>query len=602
MGEPTPEEVAATQAQRNAALLREVLPSTPDTFGDQDFQDAMRQQAEMNSGIDAGRAAAQPDAVLAPTRGPAMPKRAQTQAGVLQQKLDEYDRLHRSAPQAQQPPDAPMGPPAAAADETSHGPMQIMMSQATPPHRVAGHHEEDRNPFSAATYGLNLGQIGKKVGAQEMLTNAEVEQSHALGKIGAQHAIAQQTQLDEQVRAQAQQQVARQQRMQEYRNYVDQAASGKEDPGRYMASQDTGSRVLMAIGGALGGFLQRHNGGKNVFTDQIQKNIDRDIEAQRAQLATKKWAVGAKMNELGELRAQGYDDAQAKNMIASAQMKIYDQQLKNAMNATNDPILIANGQKAQLALTDEMTKLAREHDQLTHVAPAMVGGGQGSMKFLDSSKFFRTGNNGEGMIVQNDKNLEKVQERTNALDIVEEDLRRLAEARQQVDYFDSVGNMAMKTEAIARLESLSADALNNISSVPAHTLGAQDKGMVEQFAKFAGDPTSANKANMVSLTEASKALARTRKSLHQTYGMQEARQVIVKDANGNVRTEVVGLDRIPGMDQQAPAGINVKGEETAGSLPSTLQEQPFHLQEPSAPAGTPVPLGGSQKKSHHRKK
>jgi hypothetical protein len=68
-------------------------------------------------------------------------------------------------------------------------------------------------------------------------------------------------------------------------------AATKVNPKRYYANASTGEKVLSFIAAALGGLLAPHNGGKNSALDMIARNIQEDIEAQKAELVNQSYSL-----------------------------------------------------------------------------------------------------------------------------------------------------------------------------------------------------------------------------------------------------------------------------------------------------------------------
>jgi hypothetical protein len=99
---------------------------------------------------------------------------------------------------------------------------------------------------------------------------------------------------------------------------IDQAsqtlADQKIDPDRWWGSRTSAQRVSLTIASALSGWLQGSKGGSNSTLDMISQNIDRDIDAQKADIANK----GRRLDEMNNLYARAYqvtgDHAEAEHM------------------------------------------------------------------------------------------------------------------------------------------------------------------------------------------------------------------------------------------------------------------------------------------------
>jgi hypothetical protein len=73
------------------------------------------------------------------------------------------------------------------------------------------------------------------------------------------------------------------------------------DPSRYMKSKDAGMRFAMLIGAMAGGLLAGANGGPNQFLMMIEREIDRDIDAQNQTIANKRGSLDAMRSTYGQM-------------------------------------------------------------------------------------------------------------------------------------------------------------------------------------------------------------------------------------------------------------------------------------------------------------
>lgn len=159
----------------------------------------------------------------------------------------------------------------------------------------------------------------------------------------------------------------------------DAVASGKIDPDRLYGHADTGTRIGLVLGAAIGGAFQGWNHlNSNPFLDSVNLAIQRDIDAQKEQLASKKFALSENTNMLGQLRAQ-FGDARQGDLAAQ---EIYLQGTKMQLEATlqgvKNPVLLANGEQAKNALElryEEIKKQASDHAAALASAAAAQGSG-----------------------------------------------------------------------------------------------------------------------------------------------------------------------------------------------------------------------------------
>lgn len=100
-------------------------------------------------------------------------------------------------------------------------------------------------------------------------------------------------------------------------------AATKIDPQNYFASQPTWSKVLSLISVGIGGFASGWSGGRlqNTALQQLNEAIDRDIEAQKANLATKRGALAESQSLYGMARQKLGDDQKAFLFAKSRQLE-----------------------------------------------------------------------------------------------------------------------------------------------------------------------------------------------------------------------------------------------------------------------------------------
>lgn len=282
---------------------------------------------------------------------------------------------------------------------TPSQPLQPSGPPIIPGRYVAAGWDKSRLPWKPETIKAAENAIGQHEQAADQLTSALSAQQDALDRFHQEQAAKAQERAAQQYQVEQSRQEHIKQQTQKYQDFVDQAGSEKVDPDRYLHSQGTGTRILMAIGAGLGGFVS-DKGGTNPMLDMIQKNIDRDIQAQQQDLATKRWKSGAQMNMLGELRAQGMDERMAANTLESAQWKIAEEQLKAQLAHTESPLTQARGAEAIAAFNDKRVGLKMEADAIMHHNAQFIGGAQPNK--VDMDKIARTPD-GKFVMARNDK-------------------------------------------------------------------------------------------------------------------------------------------------------------------------------------------------------
>ena len=181
-----------------------------------------------------------------------------------------------------------------------------------------------------------LNQAQPAPGGQNPL-QAQAQSQLAIEGMGMQaglQGIQQQQQAGEQA-AQAERQAARQQmalgqkQAQDYQDHLaninkdhyqfqQDLMNGQIDANRYVKNMSTGSKVLTGLGLILGGLSSGLTGKSNPALDFLQKNIDRDIDAQRAELGKKENLLSANLRQYGNLAtAADVTRMQTANIIAA---------------------------------------------------------------------------------------------------------------------------------------------------------------------------------------------------------------------------------------------------------------------------------------------
>ena len=131
---------------------------------------------------------------------------------------------------------------------------------------------------------------------------------------------------------------SKQQLFGEYDNFIKDVQNQHIDPNHYWASKSTGAKVATGLGlilGGIGGGLT-HQG--NPALEFLQNNINRDIEAQKANLGKSENLLSANLKQFGNLR-------DATDMTRVMQQGIVLNQLKSLEAQSTDPVAKARAQQ-----------------------------------------------------------------------------------------------------------------------------------------------------------------------------------------------------------------------------------------------------------------
>lgn len=136
----------------------------------------------------------------------------------------------------------------------------------------------------------------------------------------------------------------------------------KIDPTRVWSSADTGNKVLAGIGLILGGMGAGLTGGKNEALDTMNRIIDRDIDAQKADLGKKQNLLTMNYHKYGNLQAATTATSIQLNAVTQAQIASAASKSQNAQVQQNAALAIGtlkqqqNAQQMQLATMEAMSR------------------------------------------------------------------------------------------------------------------------------------------------------------------------------------------------------------------------------------------------------
>ena len=88
---------------------------------------------------------------------------------------------------------------------------------------------------------------------------------------------------------------------------ADEVASTKRNPNRLLQNMDTGDRIMFMIAIVLGGADSAANGGPNKFFQTVDRMIDRDVDAQQADLEAKKSSLESRKAIAAQLMQESGD-------------------------------------------------------------------------------------------------------------------------------------------------------------------------------------------------------------------------------------------------------------------------------------------------------
>lgn len=158
-----------------------------------------------------------------------------------------------------------------------------------------------------------------QLGADLSRSIGKAQTSEDLAKLLNAHA-------DKQTKAEIQRQTTLDEYMEKQQQLADDVRNARVDPHALFERQGALGNISGILSAALGGYLSSSNGGRNIYLDQLDKTLDRDIAAQQGAIENKKTALAEgknlfaqKMQQFGDARTAA---AAAKgDMLAAIQAK-----------------------------------------------------------------------------------------------------------------------------------------------------------------------------------------------------------------------------------------------------------------------------------------
>lgn len=176
-----------------------------------------------------------------------------------------------------------------------------------------------------------------------------------------------QPKIEAQERATQDYQEASQRYMKQADEMSQQIANQKIDPNAYFHNKSVGSKIITGLSIILGGIGQGLSGSSsNAAMDVINKNIDRDIDSQKAELGKKQTLLSDNLRMQGNLAA-------AESATRAQYESIFQGKLQQMAAKTGNPMILAGAQKAimesrlrmqqylQPVVQNQMSMKMREH-------------------------------------------------------------------------------------------------------------------------------------------------------------------------------------------------------------------------------------------------
>ncbi len=153
---------------------------------------------------------------------------------------------------------------------------------------------------------------------------------------------------------------------QKYESAINDFSTAKVDPKHYWADKSTGERITAAIAIALGAAGRALNPklGQNSALEFINKQIDRDIDMQKDQIAQKGTTANMRSNLLSQMRAKFEDTRQAENATRQVMLQNVELKMKSAIAGTKGEEAKARGAAALGKLEEEKQRVILENQKI----------------------------------------------------------------------------------------------------------------------------------------------------------------------------------------------------------------------------------------------
>lgn len=140
----------------------------------------------------------------------------------------------------------------------------------------------------------------------------------------------------------------------EAQNIAHDIKNFKIDPNRYWNESGTGGKIANVIGLMLGGLGSGLTKGPNLAAEYINRQIDRDIDAQKAELGKKQNMLSAIYQQMGNLR-------DSETMLRRVYADHYSAQMEEIAARSNDPMAI---QRAKMFNAEKLAQLGPQMDEM----------------------------------------------------------------------------------------------------------------------------------------------------------------------------------------------------------------------------------------------
>lgn len=219
--------------------------------------------------------------------------------------------------------------------------------------------------------------------AVEYGSNVGIQRAQEEGAYLRERASQQEQMLQEQQQKEARRQEQIKEQELKAQQALDEFASAKVDPDRFWKNKGTGDKIIAGIAIALGAISQGiTKSNSNQALDIINSQIDRDLEAQKIEILSKKEAASGQTGILAQMRARFDDERVAENMarvigLDQAKLKLEEiaSKSRSAEVSANRDLLLAQIEEERQKRLLEVQKAINESPQAQGIKRNMVVSG-----------------------------------------------------------------------------------------------------------------------------------------------------------------------------------------------------------------------------------
>ena len=174
----------------------------------------------------------------------------------------------------------------------------------------------------------------------------------------------------------------------ESKQIMDEYKANKIDPNRLFSNMSTSQKVMNGIGLLLGSLGGASTGGQNLAANELNKMVDRDIEAQHAEQGQQENLFNFNLKKTGDVNAAYAKSKSDILSVAQAQVEMAKAKATNPLIRANADKLLGQLQLQQAQLHGQIaaTQVAKQNDILKRTVnlPPELGGKQVALSESDA--------------------------------------------------------------------------------------------------------------------------------------------------------------------------------------------------------------------------